>query len=144
MDRRGLFGTYHHGNRMGVTLRQVDYKQDPLPVDRPQVEKDIQAAEQEREFWNGRAAHCRQALELLRHARPQVLPGARDELDYVIFKTENYVTVLDEVGAAYEAQTCVRPCLLAIGAGAIRRSPPAVGPEPSSLGSRQSTGPRGR
>ena len=47
--RRGLFGTYHHGNRMGVGLRRVDYKQDKPKLDRPQVEKAIQAAEEERE-----------------------------------------------------------------------------------------------
>lgn len=115
--RRGLFGTYHHGNRMGVSLRRVDYQQKPLKIDRPAVEKAIQAAEQERQFWGGRAAHCRQALELLRQARPQVWPGARDELAYVTYKTENFVTVLEELSAAHEAQATFDRALLAMSAG---------------------------
>jgi len=115
--RRGLFGTYHHGNRMGVSLRKVDYHQSPMNLERPKIEKDIQSADQEREFWNGRAAHCRQALELLREARPHVSPGAREELDYVVYKTENYVTILEELSAAYEAQALFDHALLAIDAG---------------------------
>ena len=102
--RRGLFGTYHHGNRMGVGLRSVNYKEEKPKLDRPQVEKAIQAAEAERKFWDGRAAHCRQALELLRQARPKVLPGSREELDYVIYKTENFVTVFEELSAVEGGQ----------------------------------------
>ena len=75
--RHDLFGTYHHGNRMGVGLRNVDYKEERPKLDRPQVATAIQAADGDREFWDGRAAHCRQALALLQQARPIVLPGSR-------------------------------------------------------------------
>ena len=74
--RHDLFGTYHHGNRMGVGLRSVDYKQAKPKLDRPEVEKAIQAANGERTFWDGRAVHCRQALALMRQARPAVWPGS--------------------------------------------------------------------
>ena len=73
--RRGLFGTYHHGNRMGVGLRSVNCKEERPKVDRPQVEKAIQAADEERKFWDGRAAHCRQALALMREARARSCPA---------------------------------------------------------------------
>ena len=81
------------------------------------MEKAIQAAEEERKFWDGRAAHCRQALELLRQARPKVLPGSREELDYVIYKTENFVTVFEELSAADEAKAAFDRALLAMNAG---------------------------
>lgn len=115
--RRGLFGTYHHGNRMGVALRQVNFREERPKLDRPQVEAAIRAAEGERVFWEGRAAHCRQALECLRQARPKVLPGSREELDYVIGKTEQFVTVLDELGAAHEASSAFDRALLAMNGG---------------------------
>jgi hypothetical protein len=115
--RRGLFGTYHHGNRMGVGLRQVNAKEEKPKLDRQQVEKDVETADGERKFWDGRAAHCRQALELLRQSRQKVLPGSRDELDYVIYKTENFVTVLDELSAADEAKAAFDRALLAMNAG---------------------------
>ena len=89
---------------MGVSLRRVDIKQVPLKLDRPAVEKDILAAEQERQFWDGRADQCSRALERLRQARPRVLPGSRDELDYVTFKTDNFVTVVQELSETQEAQ----------------------------------------
>ncbi|MGC8640713.1 MAG: alpha-glucuronidase family glycosyl hydrolase [Isosphaeraceae bacterium] len=115
--RRGLFGTYHHGNRMSVALRSVNYKENKPRIDRPQVEKDIRAAEEEGKFWDGRAVHVRQALELLRRARPQVLPGSLDELDYVIYKTQNFATVLDELCAAHEANAAFDRAVLALNAG---------------------------
>lgn len=115
--RRGLFGTYHHGNRMGVELRGVNYKEDKPQVDRPQMQKDIQAVEEESRFWNGRAVHCRQALELLNQARPQVLPGSSGELDYVIYKTRNLVTVFEELCATHEAKAAFDRAVLAMNAG---------------------------
>jgi hypothetical protein len=45
------------------------------------------------------------------------LPGSRDELDYVIYKTENFVTVLDELSAADEAKAAFDRALLAMNAG---------------------------
>ncbi len=115
--RRGLFGTYHHGNRMGVALRGVNYKEDKPQIDRAQLERDLQAAQEEGKFWSGRGVHCREALELLNQARPHVLPGSRAELDYVIYKTQNYVTVCEELGAAHEAKAAFDRAVLAMGAG---------------------------
>jgi hypothetical protein len=111
--RRGLFGTYHHGNRMGIGLRKVNWTEEKLKIDRPEVEKAIQAAEADRKFWEGRAAHCRQALELMRQARPKVFPGSREELDYVIYKTKNFITVFEEISAANEAKAAYDRAVLA-------------------------------
>jgi len=115
--RRGLFSTYARSCRMGVGLRGIDYKQEKPKLDRPLVEKAVKAAEDERRFWDGRAAHCRQALELLRQARPKVLPGSREELDYVIYKTDNFVTVMEELSAANEARGAFDRAALAMNAG---------------------------
>jgi hypothetical protein len=115
--RRGLFGTFHHGNLMGIGLRSVNYKEAKPKLDRPQVEKAIQAAGEDRKFWDGRAAQCGQALELMRQARPKVLSGSREELDYVIYKTENFMTVFEELSAAEEAKAAFDRSLLAMNAG---------------------------
>ena len=77
------------------------------------MEKAVSAAEAERTFWDGRAVHCGQALELLRQARSKVPAGSRDELDYVIYKTENFVTVFEELAAAQEAKAAFDRALLA-------------------------------
>jgi hypothetical protein len=115
--RRGLFSTWATSCRMGVALRSVDYKAEPLKLDRQEVDKAIQAAEGERTFWNGRASFCGQALELMRQARPKVWPGSRDELDYVIYKTENFITVFELLGAAQEARAAFDRALLARSVG---------------------------
>jgi hypothetical protein len=115
--RRGLFSTWATSCRMGVALRRVDYKAEPLKLDRQEVDKAIQAAEGERQFWDGRATHCRQALELMRQACPKVWPGSREELDYVTYKTENFVTVFELLGAAQEARAAFDRALLARSAG---------------------------
>lgn len=57
----------------------------------------------EGQHYDNRAAQCRQALELLRQARPKVLHGSRAELDYVIYKTEHLITYLDVLSASYDA-----------------------------------------
>jgi hypothetical protein len=115
--RRGLFGTYHHGNRMGVALRNLNYKEEKPKIDPQQVKLAIQAAEGEKTFWDGRALHCRQALELLRKARPLVLPGSRDELDYLIYKTENFITVFEELSAAHQAAAAFDRAVLTMSQG---------------------------
>ena len=74
--RRYLLSTFVHGNRMALELRKVDYKAEELKLDRTEVEKDIKTAEADAKFWDGRAAHCRQALELMRQARAKVLSGS--------------------------------------------------------------------
>jgi len=115
--RRGLFGNYHHGNRMGIALRKVNYREEPLSVNRQEVQKAIKTAQADRTFWDGRAAHCRQALELMRQARPKVLPGAGDELDYVIYKTENFITIFELLSAATETRAAFDRAVLAMRAG---------------------------
>ncbi|NUQ65684.1 MAG: ATP-binding cassette domain-containing protein [Pirellulales bacterium] len=115
--RRGLFSTWSAGSRMGIALRNVDYKQKPLNLDRRELEQSIQAAEDERQFWHGRAAQCGQALELLRQARPKVWPGSREELDYVIYKTENLVTAFGLLGAGQEAKAAFDRAFLPQNAG---------------------------
>ena len=111
--RRGLFSTWSASSALGIALRRVDYRQEPLNLDRQELEQAIQAAEEQRQFWNGRAAHCRQALEWMQQARPQVWPGSREELDYVIFKTENFITVFELLAAAQEARAAFDRALLA-------------------------------
>ncbi|MFH1922056.1 MAG: hypothetical protein ABIP48_19495 [Planctomycetota bacterium] len=115
--RRGLFSTWAASNRMGVALRRVDFKEEKLKLDPQELEKAVQAAEGERKFWDGRAAHCGQALELMRQARPKVWPGSRDELDYVIYKTENFMTVFELLSAVQEARAAFDRVLLAMSAG---------------------------
>lgn len=117
--RRGLFSTWAASCRMGVALRQVNFKSEPLKLDRQELDTAIQAAEGERQFWDGRAAHCRQALELMRQARPQVWPGSREELDYVIYKTENFITVFELLAAAQEARAAFDRALLARSGGQV-------------------------
>ena len=116
-NRKGLFHTFSRSCKMGVSLRDISYKQEKPKLDRPLVEKAIKTAEDGRKFWDGRAVHCRQALELLRQARPKVLPGSREELDYVIHKTGNFVTVLEELAAANEAKAEFDWAALAMNAG---------------------------
>jgi hypothetical protein len=53
----------------------------------------------------------------LRQARSKVPAGSRDELDYVIYKTENFVTVLEELAAANEAKAAFDRAALAMNAG---------------------------
>ena len=97
-------------------MRRVDYKQKPLKIDRQAVEQAIQGMAGEREFWEGRAAHCGQALALMREARPKAWPGSRQELDYVIYKTENFITVFELLSAVQEAKADFDRVLLAISA----------------------------
>ena len=55
----------------------------------------------------------------MRQARPKVLPGAREELKYVIYKTENFVTVVEELSASNEAKAAFDRALLAMSAGEV-------------------------
>lgn len=111
--RRGLFSTWCASCRMGAGLRSVNFKDEKLRLDRAGLVAAIQAEETERTFWDGRAAHCGQALELLRQARPKVPAGSRDELDYVSYKTENFITVCQELSAVNEAKAAFDRALVA-------------------------------
>jgi len=57
----------------------------------------------EGQHYDNRAAQCRHALDLLRQARLKVLPGSRAELEYVIYKTENFIAYLETLRACYDA-----------------------------------------
>jgi len=61
------------------------------------------AAGTEREHYENRAAQCREALDLLLQARAKVLPGSRAELEYVIYKTEGFISYLNVLSACSEA-----------------------------------------
>jgi hypothetical protein len=111
--RRGLMSTWSASCSMGVGLRSVKFKDEKLKLDRAELGKAVQAAEGERKFWDDRAAHCGKALELLRQARPKVPAGSRAELDYVIYKTENFITVFEELSAVGEAKAAFDRALLA-------------------------------
>lgn len=115
--RRGLFSTWAASSALGIALRRVNYQEEPLKLDPQELENAISAAEEQRQFWNGRAAHCRQALELMQQARPQVWPGSRPELDYVIFKTENFITAFELLAAVQETRAAFDRALLARTAG---------------------------
>jgi hypothetical protein len=111
--RRGLLSTWAASCRMGVGLRRVNFQDEKLQLDPQELARVVQAAEGEQKFWDGRAAHCGQALDLLRQARPKVPGGSRDELDYVLYKTENFITVFQELSAVNEAQAAFDRALLA-------------------------------
>ena len=119
--RSYLLSTFVHGNRMALKLRKVDYKAEELKLDRTEVEKDIKTAEKDVKFWDDRAAQCRQALDLMRQARSKVLPGSRDELDYMIYKTENFITVFELLSAADATKATFDRALLAMNAGETDR-----------------------
>jgi len=65
--------------------------------------------------WNsGTAASVKVGRECF---PPKVFPGSRDELDYVIYKTENFVTVFEELSAANEAKAAYDRAVLAMDDG---------------------------
>ncbi|MCC6695450.1 MAG: hypothetical protein IT365_07460 [Candidatus Hydrogenedentes bacterium] len=111
--RHGVLSTWSASSRLGIKLRAVNYKENPLTLNWTDVDKAILTAEEERRFWDDRAAQCGQALELLRQVRPEVLPGSREELDYVIYKTQNLVTVFHLLGQAREASAAFDRALAA-------------------------------
>ena len=115
--RHGTFSTYCRGCAMGVGLRSINFKEEKPKLDRPEVEKAVQAAGAEGKFWDGRAAQCRESLGLLRQSREKVLSGSREELDYVIFKTENFITCMDELSAANAAKAAFDRAALAMSDG---------------------------
>lgn len=80
----------------------IDFKPGDVAADRKRFEKDLQSALQMQQFWTARKAQCQRALALLQTASPDILPGSREELQYVTFKTENlasYFDVLDAIQA---------------------------------------------
>jgi hypothetical protein len=114
------------GERVNVAEDQSGAKELAKPLDREELVRAINATWGEGPFWKwriealgaqfaaavagterqhyeNRAAHCRQALDLLLQARAKVLPGSRAELEYVIYKTEGFISYLDVLSACSEA-----------------------------------------
>jgi hypothetical protein len=58
-------------------------------------------------LWKERAEKDRQALAMLRRALPTVLPGSRSELQYVIYKVENFGAHMDVAVALTEAKAAL-------------------------------------
>lgn len=57
----------------------------------------------EGQHYENRAAQCRKALDLLYQSRAKVLPGSQAELEYVIYKTEGFISYFNVLSACYEA-----------------------------------------
>jgi hypothetical protein len=64
-------------------------------------------AQSQARIWTARAEKDRQALAMLRQALPEVLPGSRSELQYVIYKVENFGTHMDVAVALNEAKAAL-------------------------------------
>ncbi len=101
--RGGIFPGYTRFSPVRFPLRTSAAREARPKVQREELEKEISAAVGRQQRWTDTAARYRQALDLLRQARPRVLPGAQAELDYVIFKTESFAGYLEVLAAAYEA-----------------------------------------
>jgi hypothetical protein len=114
--RRGIFPGYCRFSPCRLRT-DVNYKEARPKVNQQQLEQEINAAAGARTFWQGRASHCRQASDLLRAARAKVLPGSRAELDYVIFKTENFILFFEVLDALEEARAALDRAWLAKAAG---------------------------
>ena len=84
---------------------------------REELEKATGTALGTQKRWTDMAARYREALELLRQAKPKILPGAAEELDYVIYKTESFAGYLDALAAGYEAVAAFNRALLLEGSG---------------------------
>ena len=57
----------------------------------------IQRSTARRERYAGGIERLKKGLAYLRQTHPRVLPGARDELEYLVFKTESYISHLEAI-----------------------------------------------
>lgn len=105
------------GQHFASLRGNVDVKAQHVQVDHNRILRDIGLATERREFALGQAASYRRALELLRVAKPQVLPGSRAELGFVIYKTEQLIAVLDQLAAVAESQIEYDRAILAMSEG---------------------------
>ena len=125
--RSEIFVSFHDFSPCRLRTN-VDYAREPLEIGREELERDIAASwdqsgtfwfwrrnavgaqhEEDRALrpdalWGRRAAQYRAVAGLLRGARPRVLPGSRNELDYVTFKTENFAAYFDVLRSCEEAR----------------------------------------
>ena len=144
--RRRLFGTYHHGNRMGVALRRVDYKQ-ARPSTRPPAGRKGYPGRRTRNESSGPVARptaarpwscCDRPVPLSRPVRAR-RAGVRDlqdrELRHGARRSRRRAT---------QAQAVFDRALLAMNAGDSDDVRHVVGSEPDGFGSSQSAGPPGR
>ncbi|MBN1346698.1 MAG: hypothetical protein JXQ73_28665 [Phycisphaerae bacterium] len=114
--RRGIFPGFCRFSPCRLRT-DVNYKEARPKVNQPQLDKEINAAAGARTFWRGRTAHCRQALDLLKVARPRILAGSQAELDYVTFKMETFILYFEVLDAVEEARAALDRAWLAKGAG---------------------------
>jgi len=110
--RSGVFIGYNRFSPIRLPLRTSAARDARPEVQREVLEKEINAAVGRQQRWTDMAGRYRKALDLLRQARPRVLPGAQAELDYVIFKTESFAGYLEVLAAAYEAIATLDRALL--------------------------------
>jgi len=110
--RNGIFIGYNRFAPVRLPLRTAAARDSRPEVQREVLEKEISDAVGRQKRWTDMAARYRQALDLLRQARPKVLPGAQAELDYVIFKTESFAGYLEVLAAGYEAVAAIDRSLL--------------------------------
>ena len=96
-----------------VPLRTSALQEAQPKLTSQKLEDEIKLAIQLQQRWADLATRYRRALPLLRQAKPQVLPGARAELDYVIFKTNTFAGYLDVMAAGYEAVAACNRAVLA-------------------------------
>lgn len=110
--RSGIFIGYTRFSPVRLPLRTSAALQARPEVQHEVLEKEISAAVGRQQRWTDMAGRYRRALDLLRQARPKVLPGAQAELDYVIFKTESFAGYLEVLAAGYEAVAAFDRALL--------------------------------
>ncbi len=109
-----IFIGYDHFSPVRKLPLRTSALQEAQPKLPPQnLEEEIKLALQYQKRWTDLATRYRQALPLLRRAKPQVLPGAQAELDYVIFKTDTFAGYLDVMAAGYEAVAACNRAVLA-------------------------------
>jgi hypothetical protein len=132
--RRGLFSTWSARSSMGVSLRKVDYEAGRIEINRQELKRAIREAEEAQSFWDGRAAHCRHALELMENACSKIWPGSSGELDYVIYKTRNFITVFELLSAIHEAVSAFDRALGAIDDCKVARDDIGDDPDDSKTG----------
>ena len=126
-----------YGRFEPCALRTIaDFKREKPDVDRAVLEKSINETWGETEFWKyrqavagqhsdsiampvdefwvSRADHCRKRrLIFCVRACSKVSPGSRAELEYVIFKTDNFVRYFEVLAASHQAKVSLDRAWLA-------------------------------
>jgi hypothetical protein len=115
--RHSIFPGFNRFSPVKFPLRTNALQEAQPKVTTQALKKEIGTASYRQRRWSDLAARYREALGLLRQAKPQVLPGAQAELDYVIFKTDSFAGYLDVLAAGYEAVAACDRAVLAKNSG---------------------------